>query len=113
MMVNPNKNRINVTKQDTDEASILNFYRKMIRLRKENPVLVYGDCEPIETDNEDLFCYFRTLGKEKWLVMLNFSDENSNFPKWLGAISKLCRMSNYETAGQELRPWECLIYQLE
>lgn len=113
MMVNPNKNKINVAGQDADEDSILNFYRKMIQLRKGNPVLVYGDCEPIETEEENLFCYFRIWGKEKWLVMLNFSNESSNFPKWLGAIGKICRLSNYEPGEQTLRPWECLIYQLE
>ncbi len=57
--VNSDKATINVTVQKDDETSVLNYFRKMIKLRKELPELVYGKYELIEKENEEVYAYTR------------------------------------------------------
>ena len=71
--INPNGAFINAAMQDTDEASVLNYFRKMVKLRRALPELVYGIYELLERDNEKVYAYTRTLNEKKVLVLLNFS----------------------------------------
>jgi oligo-1,6-glucosidase len=73
LKVNPNFKGINVEQQDQDKDSILNYLRKMIQVRKANPVLIYGNYELLAQENEQLYAYTRTLRDIKALVLLNFS----------------------------------------
>jgi oligo-1,6-glucosidase len=73
--VNPDAAHINVTAQEKDENSVLNYFRRMIDLRKKSPVLIYGDYELVDKDNEEVYAYTRNLNNEKWLIVLNFTNE--------------------------------------
>ncbi len=75
--VNENYTEINVAAQNENPNSILNHFRKMTKLRKDNPVLVYGDYELLEKEHPTIYAFTRTLDNEKMLVMLNFSQETS------------------------------------
>lgn len=70
--VNPNYQDINVEKSLKDENSILNFYRVMIQIRKENLGLVYNDFEPLLEADEEVFAYKR-IGEDEFLIILNFT----------------------------------------
>ncbi len=118
--VNPNFKAINVAAQETDPDSVLNYYRKMIRFRKENPVLVYGDYLPLLKDHDRLYAYRRNDGDKTFLILLNFSSRNLILPlDDLGARHKdLYRvMGNYDKAvwieeeKLELLPWEAVIFE--
>jgi len=75
--VNPNyAGGINVMEQEKDLASLLSFYRALIRVRKTNPALVEGDYDPIDMHNPDCLVFRRSIPEQSVLVMLNFS-ENS------------------------------------
>lgn len=109
MPVNPNKNQINVEQQETQTDSILNYFRAMASLRKAHPALTYGSYQPIEVGNEKIFSYFRESEKEKYQIVLNFSDESSIFPfEQVG--EKL--MGNYNDKSEGLRPWEAIVFRL-
>ncbi|MGN1197859.1 MAG: alpha-glucosidase [Acetatifactor sp.] len=73
--VNPNYKKINVESQLKDQKSILNYYKKLIRLRKQYPVVVYGDYIPLLADNEENFCYIRRYEKEELLVLCSFTEK--------------------------------------
>ncbi len=112
MPVNPNKDHINAEAQQTKKDSIWAYYRQMIRLRKAHPVLVYGDYQSIATPHEKLFSYFRTWGKEKWLVVLNFSNDTTKFPDLTGLENGEKIIGNYPSINEEwLRPWEALVFK--
>lgn len=114
MVVNNNSERVNVESQAKEMDSILSYYRQMIALRKANSILTYGSYLPIETEDEKMFCYFRLLNDKKWLVLLNFSDESSEFPIDLRALKKSKMIGNYATpAADGIRPWEAAVYNLE
>ena len=72
--VNPNYKEINAKQQLSDPNSIFHYYQKLIRLRKEKPVIVYGVFEALYRDHDQIFAYTRTLEGEKLLTVCNFSE---------------------------------------
>lgn len=75
LAVNPNYREINVEQQLRDEDSIFRFYQKLIRLRKENPILVYGDFRLVSEMEGPVIAYTRNLDGQTWLAVHNFSTE--------------------------------------
>lgn len=120
IQINPNYRKINVKKALADPDSIFYYYQKLIRLRKENPIVVYGTYDLILEDNEQIYAYTRTLGNEQLLVILNFSTDNPSFalPEEIQYTTKELLISNYQAdAGEELqtlplKPYEARVYRL-
>lgn len=113
--INKNYKEINVEKQLNDENSILNFYKKMIKLKKEYEGLIYGKFNLILEEDENIFAYERIYNDELFLIVCNISDKNINF-KYKNTLRNVL-LSNYyvkceETNDVNLRPWECILYKL-
>ncbi|MBE0068150.1 glycoside hydrolase family 13 protein [Thermoanaerobacterium thermosaccharolyticum] len=119
--VNPNYTKINVAKQIGDKDSILNYYRRLIKLRKENEIIIYGDFELILPDDKNIFSYTRKLNDEMLLVICNFTSNNVEFslPDNINYVDKNLLISNYDVANDdnienfELRPYESRVYLLK
>lgn len=119
--VNPNYLEINAEKACRDEQSIYHFYKKLIQLRKQHDIIVYGRYELLDPDDEQIFAYTRTLGEEKLLVLCNFKETEANmqWPTDLNTRSAILLISNYEhdekkkISGEPLRPFECRVYHLK
>lgn len=77
--VNPNYPEINVKQSLADEDSVFYTYKKLIELRKEHAIVVWGEYELIEETAEEVFAYYREFSGEKWLVVANFSESNQTF----------------------------------
>lgn len=77
--VNENYKLINVKNQMEDEDSILNFYRRLIALRKKIPVIAYGKYILLDAENENIYAYSRSLNEEKLLIVCNFTAEQQVF----------------------------------
>jgi len=118
--VNERYRTINAASALADPGSILHYYRKLIRLRRENLVFVYGDFAPIPVDDEQVFAYVRTLDAERLLVLLNFSTRETGFtlPADVGYTGFDLLISNWpadrtsETHAFLLRPYEARVYRL-
>lgn len=119
LKVNPNYKKINVAVQNKDPNSVLNFFRKMVKLRKQMPVLVYGKYELLDRNNEKIYAYTRTLDKNKVLVLLNFSKTVSTFniPDNTGNPGKVLINNLKEITLQgraiKLQPYQALIMRLQ
>ncbi|MEC0241510.1 alpha-glucosidase [Paenibacillus dokdonensis] len=116
--VNPNYTEINAEAAVADPESIFHYYRKLIALRKQNPVMVYGDYELIMQDHEQIYAYTRTLNQEKWLIVLNFTGEPVmlDLPDGLRTEGGRLIITNYPEDGMnagELRPYEARVYSLK
>jgi Glycosidases len=119
--VNPNYKEINVEKDESNEDSILNYYRRMIKVRKENPCLIYGNFVPLFEKHKNVFTYLRELENERCLVILNLTSKPSTIqlPKDLKNSNKKLLIKNlkegpYESNGRiKLRPYEALVYKFE
>jgi glycosidase len=61
----------NVAAQDSDPDSLLNHYRQLIKLRKENPALEEGKVTLVDTGNTGIYAVMITSPAEKILVLVN------------------------------------------
>jgi oligo-1,6-glucosidase len=119
--VNPNYKEINVTEALEDLNSVFHYYKKLIQLRRENPVIVYGIYDLILDSHEEIYAFTRTLEEERLLVILNFSKNLPVFilPENIKFSNKEVLISNYEVNAKEdiyqipLRPYEARVYRLK
>ena len=113
--VNPNYKKINVADQLKREDSVFHYYQKLIRLRKENEIIVYGNYELLLPEDENIFAYKRTLDNQKLLVVCNFSKSEQKFD-FSGYENAKVLISNYNRdAGEDgiLKPYEATVLLLE
>ncbi|MNW42980.1 Oligo-1,6-glucosidase [compost metagenome] len=123
LAVNPNYKEINVESALADEGSIFYYYKKLIELRKRHDVIVYGEYVLIDAENEQIYAYTRTLGKEQLLVILNFYEHPARFVLDREKVSfdsntAELLISNYDVPANQdidqliLRPYEARVYKL-
>ena len=75
--INENYTEINVEESERDVNSILNYYKKITKLRRSSDVLNYGSFSEILEEDNQVFAFYREYNGEKILVLLNFTDEIS------------------------------------
>ena len=113
--VNPNYKKINVADQLKREDSVFHYYQKLIRLRKENEIIVYGNYELLLPEDENIFAYVRTLDNQKLLVVCNFSKSEQKFD-FSGYENAKVLISNYNRDARKdgiLKPYEATVLLLE
>ncbi len=113
--LNPNYTVINAENQIRDEDSIFSHYKKLIQLRKENEVIVYGDFQLLLAEDENIFAYTRILGDQKLVVICNFygNEVPYELPKELYGETAWV-LSNYKDCKKNLlRPYEAIMYRLK
>ena len=115
--VNDNYTSINVAAQEEDPDSLLNFYRKLIRFRKETPVALWGDYREHRPEDKKLYVYERNHQDQKLLVVCSFTDEQVRFeaPEGIDLNRGSCVLSNYDmnfviANGFTTRPYELRVY---
>ena len=119
LVVNPCYTEVNVAAQEEDPDSILNFYRKVIRLRKDYPIVVYGSYELLYPEHDTIYAYERILGQEKLLVVCNFAGEETDLEIPAEFVEKSAKLllSNYPeteiTGTLHLHPYEARVYRIE
>ena len=105
---------IHVARQREDSGSILNFYRALIRLRRQMPVFVEGYYQLLLPADPHIYAYSRTLNDNQALIICNFSPETQDVNgQQLTLEGWQLLLGNYHDEGelQRLRPYETRIYQ--
>jgi len=117
--VNPNHVAINVASQEEDPDSVLNFHRRLIALRKAEPVLIYGSFDLVMEDDPQIFAYTRSLGGEQLLVICNLSDQDALYHNAeLPLHHEHLLLANQKVLPHRLlmqsvlRPYEARIYRI-
>lgn len=118
--VNPNYTEINVKQALEDENSIFYHYKKLIELRKQHEIIVYGSYDLILEEDEAIFAYTRTLGKEMLLVINNFYEKGAVFtlPEDIQYEAVELLINNYavdlpyDISAIKLRSYESLVFKL-
>ncbi|PJN62754.1 Oligo-1,6-glucosidase [Paenibacillus sp. GM1FR] len=111
--VNPNYTHIHAEESLNNPESIFHYYRKLIQLRKDHEVIVYGDYELIFPENPDVFAYTRTLNSTTILVVCNFQGYTTELPlqeQLTGAYQLLIANYTGELSESKLRPYEARMY---
>lgn len=110
LRINPNYEEINVAAQLRDPYSILWFYRKMIWLRKQQDVLIYGNYELQEVGHESIYAYTRTNEDKTILIITNLTEYACY---WDEPESANCILHNYQQLDpKQLLPFEARVYEL-
>ena len=115
MKVNPNYTEINAAEQVDCEDSIFNYYRKLIQLRKELPVLTDGKFTMLDMDHDQIFAYLRDNGEDKLLVVCNFYGNTVDYAVSEKAEDLELLIGNYTEENMQtdvLRPYETRIYRI-
>lgn len=117
--VNPNYKEINAEAALSDSDSIYHYYQKLIKLRKQHTIIVYGDYQLLHPEDRDSFTYLRTLGEEKLLVITNFTEKEITWhaPESLEFNARQILIANYSdrTLSEDistitLKPYEAIVY---
>nr|WP_314504712.1 alpha-glucosidase [uncultured Lachnoanaerobaculum sp.] len=115
LALNPNYKKINVADQLRREDSVFHYYQKLIRLRKENEIIVYGKYELLLPEDENIFAYTRTLGNKKLITVCNFSKSEQKFD-FTGYENAKVLISNYGgdiRDGGILKPYAAVVLLLD
>jgi oligo-1,6-glucosidase len=118
LKINPNYTTVNAAAQEKDSNSVLNYFRKIVAIRKNTPALIYGSYKLYDANNAKVYAYTRTLNLEKYLVVLNFSSSETDFilPDELKTFTHV-ELTNYPALKAinivgniiHLHPWQSVI----
>ena len=117
IMVNPNYGEINAADQIGREDSVFSFYKELVKLRKEKPVIVNGEYRLLDPESEDVFAYERSFHEEHLLVVCSFAEKELlwRIPEEMAGQAAKRVIGNYE--GQQwgpefmLRPYEASVWE--
>ena len=114
LALNPNYKEMNVEEELKNPDSVFHTYQKLIQLRKDHPIVVWGDYELLNTSS-NVFSYYRTLGEERWLTVVNLSD----FEEEISVDARFNKVvvTNTEDEITDLRayklsPWQAFVVEL-
>ena len=115
LKVNDNHVTLNAAAQEKDPNSVLNYFRKMVKLRKNNPVLIYGKYTLIDVKNPNIYAYTRELDGKKVLVMLNFRSKKAKLNTNINLKNAKLLIGNYtkSSKGLELKPYEAVVLAIK
>ena len=110
-----NYKKINVEVEDKDKNSVLNFYRKLVKLRKENKIIQDGSIKFFERENNNVIAYCRTLDEKFLIVICNFRDkeislQEKNLSDFEAEGYKKI-LGNYDGVEKNLRPYEVAVFE--
>ncbi len=111
--VNSNYVHINAAQQEQDPASVLNFYRKAVALRKKLSCVRFGNYKEYKKNSSKLYVYSRQDARQKILVVCSFSQKKVRFraPKYFYPDTAELALCNYENPDpKRLQPYECRVY---
>ncbi|WP_338997219.1 alpha-glucosidase [Lactococcus formosensis] len=116
LAINPNYEKINVDAALEDENSIFYTYQKLIALRKENPIIVWGEFELLKDTAEEVFAYIRSYKGENWLIVANFSANENQFSSSYEVKEEV--IHNYSEVIDDvkeivLKPYEAFVAKLK
>jgi oligo-1,6-glucosidase len=117
LAVNPNYPEVNAKQEAADPNSIYHYYRRMTDLRKKTPALVYGEYKDLDPANPKVFAYTRTLGKDAYLVVLNFSKDAIAYSLPVGVKAGRLETSTLgepeeNTTTLHLKAWDARVYKI-
>ena len=117
--MNPNYKEINVEADLASDKSVYRFYQEVLRLRKSEPALIYGNTVEYYPDDRQVIAYSRSLGGTRFLVVGNFSTSRADFimPADFELDELKIRLTNQGRTDAEteeimqLKPYEAILFE--
>ena len=105
---------INVEAEEKDEDSVLNYYRKLVDLRKQYEIIQDGSVEFMYGEQSEVFAYKRTLDGQELIVLNNLTGNEVLLQEPADCKEYECLISNYiqendKNSIKALRPYESIV----
>jgi oligo-1,6-glucosidase len=115
--INPDYRTVNVAAAEADTSSVLHYVRRLLRLRKSDPALVYGKYRLLDRENPEVYAYTRSLNGRTLMVALSFSTRGGRTALPAGYTSGKIVMNNQATsplrgARLVLEPYQAVVLEL-
>ncbi len=115
--INPDYRTVNIAAEERDTSSVLHYFRRMIRLRKSEPVLVYGRYHLLDRENPEVFAYTRSLNGRTLMVALSFSAKGGRTALPAGYAPGKTLINNVagspvQGAELVLKPYQAVVLEL-
>lgn len=130
--VNPNYVKVNAKEETGREDSVFHYYQKLIALRHESDLIVYGHYQLLLPEDPDLYVYTRELkageipagtgrrgesgpapaANEKLIVVCNFSGHERTYSlpeEFLGGSVLIQNVEGHDVKDGKLAPWEAYV----
>ncbi len=113
LRVNENYKHINVAKQSREDDSVLSYYKKMIRLRKEDELFLYGTYKYLPAGHPSIAAYKREWEGKKALILCNFGGQPVSHP--FNVKQEKLILHNYDELQEDtlLEPYEARVYIID
>lgn len=115
--MNPNHTQINVQNEAADKNSVMNFYKRLVDLRLNEPILLTGTYRLINTNDHQLYVYTRQSKNAGYLIVTNLSDDPANYkvPHDYQSLKLILanNADNQDPAAMNLQPWSAYLYKYE
>jgi oligo-1,6-glucosidase len=117
LKVNTNYKTVNAAAEEADPNSPLNYFRKMVQLRKQEPALVYGKYVLVDKNNTSVYSFVRQWDRKRLLIMLNFTGKPASVESGFDLSNSKVLIDNYPDApdpkkANELRPYEAVVWEM-
>jgi oligo-1,6-glucosidase len=112
LKINPNYTEINVEAEEKNENSPLNYFRRMVKFRKQNQALIYGKTEYYDLENENVFAYSRQSDGRKLLVLINFKETEAIADVGFDYSQAKVLFGNYDDFDGKLKPYQAVILEI-
>lgn len=114
-LVNSNYKEINVEAEEKDPNSVLNFYKKVIKVRNENKeTAIYGEFKMMYNSDNHILAYKKIAEKEELFVVVNLSKKTLSDRKVDKEIQKgkyKLILANMESTKGSIKPYEARVYK--
>ena len=115
--LNKNYREINVDTESKDEDSILNFYKKLIKIRNATECLIYGKYDLLLPNDKEIYAYTRSYGEEKYIIIANLSTKEVKFKSEYVLKAKNLLLHNYKNVEENtkefrMKAYECRLYKV-
>lgn len=112
LKVNANHSHINVASEEANPNGVLAFWKKMINVRKQHPILREGSFNCLY-ESKNVYAFERQLNGKKLLCLFNMSAKNVNLPKKLcGGYIVEGNYINQVANNTGLKPFEFRLVKL-
>jgi oligo-1,6-glucosidase len=115
--VNEDYKEWNVAAQEDDKWSVLSFWKQLLRIRKLEPGLVYGEFDMLDWENDDVYAYTRKVpGEAEYLIVCSFRGVEVEWkapssPEDI-ILSNYSQQDSFENkVAMKLQPYECRLYK--
>jgi len=115
--LNTNYEEINVEHELLNSDSVLNFYKKLIKIRNNSETLIYGKYELLLENHKEIYAYTRTYKNEKYLIIVNLSMKTVEFESEYTLKSRNLLLHNYKEVEEavkkfNMKAYECRLYKV-